>query len=221
MNQPATFDPGRIMVELPDEFIPTRKSLLSRLKHWDDDGSWRDFFNTYWKLIYAVAIKAGLTHAEAQDVVQETVLAVARNIGRFQYDPAICSFKSWLMQVTRSKIANQFHKRQKHASSPDPATETDRSTTLLERLPDPTAQPLDSVWEAEWQKNLVDAAIQKVKRRVPIEQYQIFDFYVLKKWPARKVAQTLSVSVGRVYLAGHRISRLIKKEVELLEKKGI
>jgi RNA polymerase sigma factor (sigma-70 family) len=221
MTQPATISPGRIMVELPDEFIPTRKSLLSRLKHWDDDGSWRDFFNTYWKLIYAVAVKAGLTHTEAQDVVQETVLAVARSIGRFQYDPAICSFKSWLMQVTRSKIANQFHKRQKHSSSPEPVTETGRGTPLLERLPDPTAQALDSVWEAEWQKNLMDAAIQKVKRRVPIEHYQIFDFYVLKKWPARKVAQTLSISVGRVYLAGHRLSRLIKKEVELLEKKGI
>jgi hypothetical protein len=43
---------------------------------------------------------------------------------------------------------------------------------------------------------------------------------VLKKWPARKVAQTLQVSVGRVYLAGHRVSRLIKKEVELLEKRA-
>jgi RNA polymerase sigma factor (sigma-70 family) len=219
MNLPATFGPGRTMTELPDEFIPTRKSLLSRLKHWDDDGSWRDFFNTYWKLIYAVAIKAGLTHTEAEDVVQETVLAVARSIGRFQYDPTICSFKSWLMQVTRSKIANQFQKRQKHPSPPEPDTETGRGTPLLERSPDPAM--LDSVWDAEWQKNLVDAAIQKVKRRVAIEQYQIFDFYVLKKWPARKVAQTLGVSVGRVYLARHRVSGLIKKEVELLEKKGL
>jgi RNA polymerase sigma factor (sigma-70 family) len=220
MNQPATSGPGRIMIEVPDEFIPTRKSLLSRIKHWDDDGSWRDFFNTYWKLIYAVGIKAGLTHTEAQDVVQETVLAVARSIGRFRYDPAVCSFKSWLMQVTRSKIANQFHKRQKHCSPPEPATQTGRGTPLLERLPDSSSQALDSVWEAEWQKNLMDAAIQKVKRRVPIEQYQIFDFYVLKKWPARKVAQTLSVSLGRVYLAGHRVSGLIKREIELLEKKG-
>ena len=219
MTPPATIGPGRTMTELPDEFIPTRKSLLSRLKRWDDDSSWRDFFNTYWKLIYAVAIKAGLTHTEAEDVVQETVLAVARSIGRFRYDPAVCSFKSWLMQVTRSKIANQFHKRPKHPSPPEPATETGSGTPLLERLPDPAGPALDSVWEAEWQKNLMDAAIQKVKRRVPIEQYQIFDFYVLKNWPARKVAQTLQVSIGQVYLARHRVSGLIKKEVALLEKR--
>jgi len=61
----------------PEELIPTRRSLLSRLKDWDDQESWKDFFDTYWKLVYGVAIKAGLSDQEAQDVVQETVLSVA------------------------------------------------------------------------------------------------------------------------------------------------
>ncbi len=64
----------------PDEFIPTRQSLLSRLKDWDDRESWKDFFNTYWKLIYGVAIKSGLSDAEAQDVVQEAVISVAKKM---------------------------------------------------------------------------------------------------------------------------------------------
>ncbi len=57
------------MADASDQSIGTRHSLLSRLKDWDDQDSWRDFFNTYWKLIYGVAIKSGLTDAEAQDVV--------------------------------------------------------------------------------------------------------------------------------------------------------
>ena len=210
--------PLRIMPDTPDEFIPTRKSLLSRLKRWDDDASWRDFFNTYWKLIYGVAIKAGLTHGEAEEVVQDTVLAVARNIGQFKYDPAVCAFKSWLLQVTRSKIANQFNKRKRSLRTIELTDDDGSATPVLERLPDPAGAPLEAIWEAEWQKNLVDAAIRKVKGRVPIEQYQMFDFYVLKRWPVSKVARTLRVSVGRVYLAKHRVSRLIKKEVELLEQ---
>src|SRR5437867_10914593 len=60
------------MSQQPDEFIPTRQSLLSRLKNWDDKASWRDFFNTYWKLIYSIGLKAGMTAEEAQDLVQET-----------------------------------------------------------------------------------------------------------------------------------------------------
>ena len=61
-----------------DELIPTRSSLLGRLVNWDDQESWREFFNTYWKLIYSVALKAGLTEDEAEEVVQETVITAAK-----------------------------------------------------------------------------------------------------------------------------------------------
>ena len=77
-----------------DELIPTRQSLLSRLRNSEDDDSWQDFFDTYWKLIYSVAVKSGLTEVQAQDAVQETVIAVAKNIKEFRYDPKKCSFKS-------------------------------------------------------------------------------------------------------------------------------
>jgi RNA polymerase sigma factor (sigma-70 family) len=210
-----------VMDDIPEEFIPTRKSLLSRIKNWEDNASWRDFFETYWKLIYSVALKAGLTDAEAQDVVQETVLSVAKSIGQFKYDPAVCSFKTWLMQVSRRRIANQFERRRRHPLPPDIRREESSETPLLERLPDTAGGGLEGIWEAEWQKNLMDAAIRRVKRRVAIEQYQMFDFYVLKGWPVRKVAKTLGVTVGHVYVAKHRISRLIKKEVEQLEKKAM
>src|SRR2546426_3422980 len=94
-----------------DECIPTRRSLLTRLKNLDDQGSWKDFFDTYAKLIYRVATKAGLTDAEAQDVVQETVIIVAKKIPGFKYDPAIGSFKSWLLLITRRRIEKQLKKR--------------------------------------------------------------------------------------------------------------
>lgn len=209
-----------VMDEPQDEFIPTRKSLLSRIKNWNDSASWREFFETYWKLIYGVALKSGLTHQEAQDVVQETVLAVAKSIGKFKYDPAVCSFKTWLLQVTRHRIANQFDKRRKHPLAPDIDRDATSGTPVLERMPDP-AGGLEGIWEAEWQKNLMDAAIRRVKKRVSIEQYQMFDFYVLKKWPVSKVAKTLGVTVGHVYVAKHRVSRLIRKEVEQLEKQAL
>ena len=84
-----------------DEFIPTRRSLITRLKNWDDQESWQRFFDTYWKLIYSVASKAGLSPADSQDIVQETVLAVARQMPGFHYDPSLGSFKAWLLQMTR------------------------------------------------------------------------------------------------------------------------
>src|SRR2546423_9575172 len=58
--------------------VPTRYTLLSRLHDWDDAESWREFFETYWRLIYSIAMKSGLNEAEAEDVVQETVICVAK-----------------------------------------------------------------------------------------------------------------------------------------------
>src|ERR1043166_8349867 len=69
-----------------DELIPTRQSLLSRLKDFDDHESWRDFFETYWRLIFNTAVKAGLTEVEAQDVVQGTVISGFKSMPGFKDD---------------------------------------------------------------------------------------------------------------------------------------
>jgi RNA polymerase sigma-70 factor (ECF subfamily) len=89
------------MTDESDEFLPTRVSLLGRLKDWGDQQSWQDFCDTYHRLIHSVALKAGLTQDEAQDVVQETVLTVAKKAGDFRADRAKGSFKGWLMVITR------------------------------------------------------------------------------------------------------------------------
>lgn len=197
--------------------IRTRSSFLSRLKDLEDDQSWRHFFDTYWKLIYGVALKAGLRDVEAQEVVQETVIAVSRNIGTFKYDRSACSFKSWLMTVTRSRISNQFRRRRRDAPVLD-TPEEQEGTAWLEQLPDEHGDALAKLWDREWERNLMDAAIERVKRLVPAEQFQMFDFYVLREWPAEKVAATLGVSAARVYLTKHRITKLLKLELRQIER---
>src|SRR5256885_10482007 len=100
--------------------LQTRWSLIGRLKNLDDQQSWQDFFDAYWKLIYSVALKAGLSDAEAQDVVQETVISVAKKMPEFKADPATGSFKSWLLTLTRWRIVDQVRKRQgKPPRNPD------------------------------------------------------------------------------------------------------
>ena len=61
-----------------EEHLPTRGSLLDRLRDWEDQAGWRDFFDTYWKFIYGAAVRSGLSDHEAEEVVQETVVSVAK-----------------------------------------------------------------------------------------------------------------------------------------------
>lgn len=208
------------MREQGDELIPTRASLLHRLKDWRDQASWQQFFDIYWQLIYGVARKAGLNDAESQDVVQETMLAVARHMPDFRYDAAGGSFKAWLLNMTRWRIIDQMRKRSKRGRVEFDATaEAEESRT--EQCADPAGNVLDAYWEAEWQNTLLSAAVAIVKRRVEPLNYQLFDFYVNKEWPAAKVAATFEVGVDQVYLAKHRVSEMLKTEVARLQRTGI
>ena len=200
------------------ELIPTRQSLLSRLKDWDDQESWREFFDTYGQLIYGVARKAGLSDAEAQEVVQETVIAVARNIGGFRTDPALGSFKSWLLNLTRWRLADQVRKRPRPAGRLPRSPDDTGLTSTVDRIADPAGVALEALWDEEWARNLTDAALARVKQRVDAKQYQIFFLHVIKKQSVAEVARALGVNRGQIYLAKHRVGALLKKEIKKLEE---
>jgi RNA polymerase sigma factor (sigma-70 family) len=204
-----------------DELIPTRATLLQRLKDWQDRSSWQEFFDTYWKLIYGVARKAGMTVVEAQDVVQETMVSVARHMPTFKYDPALGSFKGWLLNMTRWRIIDQVRKRGAPGAHRPLSGADTTGTGTVEQVMDPASQRLDQVWDEEWEKTLFEAAVAKVKHHVDPQKYQLFEFYVIKEWPAEKVAESFGVPVEHVYLAKHRISEILKKEVGRLEKEMI
>lgn len=203
-----------------EEFIPTRLSLLSRLKRWDDQGSWRDFFDTYWKFLYSVAVKSGLSDEDARDVVQETVVAVAKGLrdGRFKAAEG-SSFKAWLQLIVRRRVADHLRKRRLPVAEHTSANDDTARTPTIERIAAPEADVVSEVWEEEWAKNLADAAMERVKQRVGAKQFQMFDLYVLKEWPVGEVARTLKANIAQVYLAKHRVTSLIKQETEKLRKR--
>jgi len=120
-----------------EEFIPTRTSLLGRLKNWDDQESWKEFFDTYWKMLYSVARRAGLSESDAQDVVQEAIVAVAKKMPGFQYDPAIGSFKSWLMLIIRRRIIDFFRKRGRDLQAAGSGSQPLRGLATMNRAAPP------------------------------------------------------------------------------------
>ena len=199
------------------ELIPTRKSLLERLRNWDDHESWRVFFDTYWRLIYSLAVRAGLNNEEAEEVVQETIIAVMKKMPTFEYDARLGSFKGWLLQLTRWRILDQL----RHRGSMKRGVGLESGDCALEDMPDPAGTEIEAVWDAEWETNLLSAAVDRVKRKVDPQQYQVFDLCVIKGWSVSKVSQTLRLNRARVSLIKHRVSRMIKAEVARLRARPV
>jgi len=152
-------------------------------------------------------------------VVQETVIAVAKNLKEFKTDPADGSFKAWLLKTTRWRIINQFNKRRpdqlaRAHRQPDDT----RETATVERVPDGSAKDLDSVWNAEWAEQLISAALERLKRKVKPKHFQVFFLHTIKGQSVRDVAESLGVNLAQVYLVKHRLARQFKHEIERLQR---
>ena len=204
-------------------WIATRASLLGRLKNWGDDASWKVFFDTYSPLIYNAVTRAGLSDSEAHDVVQETVISVCRSLPKFKYDAEKGTFKNWLLRVTQRRVADYFRRREAERKCRVSLADSDgeNSVEALEAIPDPAARTVAEVWEAEWEQNLWEAALNKLKLKVDLAHYQIYDAYVLQGWEIFEVTRGFNVTATSVYVIKHRLSKLLKKEYEKLRNKPL
>jgi RNA polymerase sigma factor (sigma-70 family) len=201
----------------PGMSLLTRPSLLFRVREWNDSASWEEFHRLYRRLVYGRARRAGLSHADAEDVAQDVFKRVAETIRDFDTNPARGSFRGWLMKLTHWRIADKFKSRQEFA----PAAGTTESqgnadTAFLENLPAPTTE--EDEWDREWQHHLLAAATERLARQVKPLHYQVFELYVLQDWPLLRVTKELRVSPASVYVIGHRLKKLLRREVEKLQK---
>ena len=154
---------------------------------------------------------------QVQDIVQETIIAVAKAIPDFRYDPARGSFKQWLLRITRRRIVDHlraaYRQPQKIDLDPDALDALDDSHAALS---DPSAERIDAAWEEEWERGVLAEAISRVRQTASPKQFQVFDYCVLKEWPASKVAALLQLSAAQVYLSKHRISKAVKRTARLI-----
>jgi RNA polymerase sigma-70 factor (ECF subfamily) len=197
-----------------DDSLLTRRTLLSRLRNLDDQESWRTFFNLYWRLLYNVARKSGLDDPSAQEIVQETVIGVARKMPEFHYDPDRGTFRQWLLRIARRRITDHLRRIYRQPPRAEITLESlDEDQEHSAAIIDQSASAIDAAWNEEWEKATFDAALARVRAAVNPRHFQVFDYCVLKEWPASKVAVTLNLNAAQVYLAKHRVAQAMKRAV--------
>ena len=208
-----------------DDSLATRPSLLAQLKDWSQQTAWREFDHDYAPLLRNVARKAGLSDTEADEVAQETLIGVAKKIGEFEHRGRHGSFRAWLYQQARWRIADQFRKRQSGPTtdreSSGPAQSDDKTgTNDVGELPGAAASEFERVWDEEWRERGQQLAIARVKRRVSARQFQLFDLHVLQGLSVREAAATGGSTMAAVYMAKSRVGRWLKKEAADLAGDG-
>ena len=187
----------------------TRLSLLARLRDPTDQEAWREFTAIYQPLVLRLGVHRGLQHADAQEVAQEVLLAVAGAIERWEPDPNRASFRTWLFRIARNLMINLLKQKQR---LPLAAGGTDM-IELLHQHPDRDG---DSEWfDHEFRRELFRWAAERVRGEFRESTWQAFWRTCVDGEDITLVAERLKLSVGAMYVARSRVMTRLKQVIEM------
>jgi RNA polymerase sigma-70 factor (ECF subfamily) len=195
-----------------DSSHSTRVTLIHRLNQDPSDQlSWAEFVRFYGPVIRGWLIHWGLQEADAQDVAQNVLLRLTAKLPQFRYDPTR-SFRGWLKTLTH----HAWHDFVTEAGYRNRGT---GDTAILDQLQSVAAkEDLAARVEAMFDRELLDAAMVRAKERVAANTWEAFKLAALDGVAPQQVADRLGMRVSQVYLAKHRVQKMVQEEIRDLEE---
>ncbi len=193
------------------EIKDTSRSLLLRIRDARDQAAWAEFTEIYTPLIFRFCRSRRLQEADASDVTQDVLRAVAQSIGGFDYEPRRGKFRNWLFKVVRSKLSNFLDARRRNPQGTG-------STTLHERLDQQPAEGAEESWDQEYIEHVLRWASEKVRAEFQDRTWQAFWRTAVHAEAAAKVAQSLEMTLGAVYVARSRVLGRLKEALAAIEE---
>jgi RNA polymerase sigma factor (sigma-70 family) len=199
--------------------LKTRLTLLSKVRRGDEDG-WSRFYEFYRNFIYSAARGAGLAHDEADDIVQETMVTVQNYIAGFVPNDNRGKFRTWLRKIVQSRIVDQYRRKRRnplsHARSNTSPASDETGTSATARIPNPTEEELDRLIDGKLEETLIEAARNRAKELVRMQDYQAYDFFAVHKMTAKDAASSLGISPVTVRVRAFRVRRILQRELRKL-----
>jgi RNA polymerase sigma factor (sigma-70 family) len=193
-------------------FPETRASLVMRIADAGDAAAWEEFVRIYQPAIYRMVRREGLQHADAEELAQEAMLAVARAVGRWEPDSERGRFRTWLFRIAQNLRVN-FASRRKYKiwGSGDSAMQA-----VLEGQFDRQV-PISQLFELEYRRSMFQCAAERVQQAVSERTWQAFWTSTVEETPIGEVARRLRISTGAVYIARNRVMARLRAEIRRMQ----
>lgn len=203
--RPVTFKTR--MTPLPD----TRASLLLRLRDPHDQSAWETFLQIYQPLIFRLARRKGIQDADAREVTQDVLMAVAAAVSRWELDPAKGSFRAWIATVTRNVTVNCLVRQARH---PRGSGDSDLMRWLNER-PDPNSEE-SCLYDREEERQMFLWAAERIRSEFQEATWQAFWQTAVEGRDVASVAKELNVNIGKIYVSRSRVMKRLRECVQQL-----
>jgi RNA polymerase sigma factor (sigma-70 family) len=194
----------------PGQGETTSATLLNRLHQQPGDAAaWHEFVARYRPRIYAHCLAFPLQPADAEDVTQAVLVRLVEKLPQFRYDPGQC-FRAWLKTVTHHILVDYLAEYRRLQGSGETAL-----IRLLENVQ--AREDLVREMETEYERELFEEALKRVRERVPVQQWEAFRLTALEQLSGAEAAARLGMLVATVYTARSKVQKLVRDEVQRLE----
>jgi RNA polymerase sigma factor (sigma-70 family) len=194
--------------EIPD----TRHSLLVRLRDRGDQRAWAELLEIYEPLLYRLARRQGLQHADAEELTQEAFVAVAAAIERWDPDPSRGSFRGWLFRIARNMTINFLSRTRPE----NVGTGGTGFRYFLEQQPAASAEEV-TLFGREYRREAFRWAAGEIREEFQESTWRAFWATAVEGRDIKETAGALEMSLGAVYAARSRIMARLKRKLQQLE----
>lgn len=180
----------------------TRASLLLRIKNQRDAMAWAEFDSIYRPILRRYAKAWRLPEEEAQDVIQNCMLAIHKHIAGFDYDPKKGRFRAWLKTMVCNRVKNLLRdRREKQAGSGD---------FIREQVREPAP---DEEFERIWKEEHLKHAMECVRSEVDATSFEAFLRYVIEEKPVKAVCDEFGIDAQTLYKIKWRITQKLREKM--------
>src|ERR1700677_1765966 len=197
----------------PHDVQVTRETLLVRVRKQYDEAALREFVYYYRGFVFNIARRMGLSHHDAEEVVQTVMIQLWEKLPEFEYDPRKGRFRGWLCTVTGNMSKTMIQRMSRDLDRLTPGEREELASYLHQIKPTPS----DDLAEQEWMDYIITLAWKKVQEEFGANEKAAFEM-VSQGVDVNEVSQRLGITTSSVYVYKKRVTDRLKLEVAQLNE---
>ena len=187
----------------------TSLSLLDQLRVSNEEDAWGKLHRIYGPLVHKWLTKYDVQLSDADDLTQEVLLAVSRDISVFEHNGRPGAFRSWLKGILLNRLRNFWRSRDRRPQA-SAGSDVDRR---LDKLEDPASQ-ITLIWNKEHDNHVLRSLLSIVEPHFEAKTCAAFRMMTLEGKKPNVVAEQLGVSLNAVFIAKSRVLSRLRQESE-------
>jgi RNA polymerase sigma-70 factor (ECF subfamily) len=185
----------------------TSHSLIDQLCGEADAAAWERLVGLYSPLLRGWIDRYDVQPADADDLIQDVLVVVMRELPGFRHNGQPGAFRTWLKRIVINRLRNFWRARQRGGR--ETSAGGDGVLSRLDELEDDRSE-LSRIWQQEHDRHLAAKLLELIEPRFTPSTRQAFRRLVLDGADADTVAAELGLSLNAVFTAKSRVLRELR-----------